>query len=88
MKEFVEGLVRNLVDQPEQIRVDVHETSNSATFTLSVAAQDIGKVIGKKGKTAQAMRTLISAVAARRNKRAILEIVDHVNGTGPAEHTQ
>jgi uncharacterized protein len=85
MKEFVEGLVRNLVDRPDQIKVDLRETTNSATFTLSVAAQDIGKVIGKKGKTAQAMRTLISAVAARQNKRAILEIVDHVNGTVPVE---
>jgi predicted RNA-binding protein YlqC (UPF0109 family) len=52
------------------------QKENKAIFTLSVAEQDVGKVIGRKGRTAQAMRTLLAAVAAKEGKRAILEIND------------
>lgn len=77
MKEFVEFIAKNLVDHPEG--VTVNESINDEkkhVLSLHVQSDDIGKVIGKQGKTAQAMRTLLTAVAAKEGKRAILEIED------------
>lgn len=76
MKEFVEFLARHLVDQPDRVVLDHEERENKIVFTLRVGEQDIGKVIGRNGRTAQAMRTLLAAVAAKEGKRAILEIAD------------
>ncbi|GIK61300.1 MAG: KH domain-containing protein [Ignavibacteriota bacterium] len=77
MKEFVEFIVKFLVDHPESVVVEETLTEeNKISFTLRVKQEDIGKVIGKKGKTAIAMRTLLTAVAAKEGKRAILEILD------------
>jgi uncharacterized protein len=76
MKDFLEFVVLNLIDHPDQVKIVLEERENKAIFTLIVAEQDIGKVIGKKGRTAQAMRTLLAAVAAKQGKRAILEIND------------
>jgi uncharacterized protein len=76
MKDFLEFIAKHLVDNPDQVRIVVEEKENKAIFTLSVAEPDVGKVIGRKGRTAQAMRILLAAVAAKEGKRAILEIND------------
>lgn len=77
MKEFVEYIAKQLVDSPEGVVVEEKLTEEKKlVLSLKVQADDIGKVIGKQGKTAQAMRTLLTAVAAKEGKRAILEIED------------
>jgi predicted RNA-binding protein YlqC (UPF0109 family) len=77
MKEFVEYIAKNLVDHPESVAVN-ESVNEEKKYVLSLRVQpdDIGKVIGKQGKTAQAMRTLLTAIAAKEGKRAILEIED------------
>lgn len=77
MKEFVEYISKYLVDHPDSVTVteNVNE-EQKYVLSLRVHAEDIGKVIGKQGKTAQAMRTLLTAIAAKEGKRAILEIED------------
>ncbi len=77
MRDFVEFVVRKLVDKPDSIQLSQDEKeANKVVFQLKVDQEDIGKVIGRKGRTANAVRTLLSAVAAREGKRAILEILD------------
>ena len=76
MRDFLEFITKRLVDNPDQVKIELDEKENKAIFTLSVAEPDVGKVIGRKGRTAQAMRTLLAAVAAKEGKRAILEIND------------
>ncbi len=76
MKEFLEFIAKHLVDNPGTVYLEFEEKENRAVFRLKVSAEDVGKVIGKKGRTAQAMRTLLAAVAAKEGKRAILEIED------------
>jgi uncharacterized protein len=76
MKEFVEFIARHLVDNPEAITLDREEKDDKIVFRLTVAEADIGKVIGRQGRTAQAIRVLLAAVAAREGKRALLEIAD------------
>ncbi|MFZ2324219.1 MAG: KH domain-containing protein [Ignavibacteriaceae bacterium] len=77
MKEFVEYIAKYLVDHPEGVAVEENVNEEKKyVLSLRVQADDIGKVIGKQGKTAQAMRTLLTAVAAKEGKRAILEIED------------
>ncbi|MCK5455481.1 MAG: KH domain-containing protein [Melioribacteraceae bacterium] len=77
MKEFVEFIAKHLVDSPDDVNIDVAETSeNTVELSLKVAADDVGKVIGKQGKTAQAMRTLLTAIASKDGKRAMLKILD------------
>jgi len=76
MREFVDFVIRHLVDNPEA--VDVTEVSGQRTtvYELRVAPGDLGKVIGKGGQTAKAIRTLLAAAAARKGKRAVLEILE------------
>lgn len=77
MKEFIEFIAKHLVDSPENVSIDVKTSEdNKVVLSLRVQPDDVGKVIGKQGKTAQAMRTLLTAVAAKEGKRAILEILD------------
>jgi hypothetical protein len=76
MKEFVEFIARHLVDNPERITLEREEKDDKIVFRLTVAEADVGKVIGRQGRTAQAMRVLLAAVAAREGKRALLEIAD------------
>ncbi len=77
MKMFVEYIAKQLVDYPDGVVVEEKVAEeNKIILSLKVQAEDIGKVIGKQGKTAQAMRTLLTAVAAKDGKRAILEIED------------
>lgn len=77
MKEFIEFIAKHLVDSPDSVEIDVKTPEeNKVVLALKVHADDVGKVIGKQGKTAQAMRTLLTAIAAKEGKRAILEIID------------
>ena len=75
MKEFIEFIAKYLVDDPEGVVLEQEEKDNKIIFKLKVAETDVGKVIGRKGRTAQALRTLLSAIAAKEGKRAILEIL-------------
>jgi predicted RNA-binding protein YlqC (UPF0109 family) len=77
MKQFIEFIAKNLVDDPEAVVVEeTIDSEKKINLTLKVKREDIGKVIGKKGKTAIAMRILLTAVAAKDGKRAMLEILD------------
>jgi predicted RNA-binding protein YlqC (UPF0109 family) len=77
MKEFIEFIAKHLVDNPESVVIDEKTPEDKkVVLSLKVQADDVGKVIGKQGKTAQAMRTLLTAIAAKEGKRAILEILD------------
>ncbi len=76
MKELIEYIVKALVDRPEE--VDVREVIGEKTtvYELRVGDGDLGKVIGKHGRTIRAIRTLVSAAATKQNKRAVLEILE------------
>lgn len=76
MKEFVEFIVKHLVDYPEQVEVfeDFQEEKKTLNYSLTVNPSDVGKVIGKKGKTIESMRILLGAIAAKNGKKSTLEI--------------
>ena len=76
MKDLVEHIARALVDHPEDVQVTVVEGPQSAVLELRVHAEDLGKVIGKQGRTAKAIRTLLSAGGMKLRKRYTLEIVE------------
>ena len=76
MKELVQLMVKYLVDNPEEVRVQELEGEQTTVVELKVAPDDLGKVIGKQGKTARAMRTILSAAATKVQKRAVLEILE------------
>ena len=76
MEELIAFIARSLVDQPDAVRVGRTEEDDTVIIELAVAPDDLGKVIGKQGRTARAMRSLLSALAAKDNKRSRLEIVE------------
>jgi uncharacterized protein len=76
LKSFVEYCARNLVDHPDLVHVDERVNGQTAVYTLRVGPTDLGKVIGREGKTAHALRTLLSAAASSEDRRAVLEIAD------------
>ncbi len=76
MKELVTYIARSLVDKPEQVTVAEVEGNQTTVLELTVAKEDLGKVIGKQGRTAQAMRTILSAVSSKVKKRTVLEIIE------------
>lgn len=76
MKELIETIAKALVDQPGAVRVAEAERGSNLVVELAVARDDIGKVIGRDGRTAQSMRTLLTAASAKLGRRAQLEIVD------------
>jgi predicted RNA-binding protein YlqC (UPF0109 family) len=76
MKEFVEYIVKNLVDHPEKVKINVVGGSQTLIIELAVEKGDIGKIIGKKGKTINAIRTLLMSVASRNGIRVNLEIIE------------
>ena len=76
MNDFVVFIASHLVDSPDKIALEHEEREDKIVFRLRVAEADVGKVIGKKGRTAQSLRILLAAVAARQGKRAILEIAE------------
>ena len=75
MKEIVEIIARSLVDHPDQIVVNEEEEDGIVLFELHVADEDMGKVIGKSGRIAKALRTVVKAAATRENKKVNVEIV-------------
>ncbi|CUU08059.1 hypothetical protein JGI1_01971 [Candidatus Thermokryptus mobilis] len=75
MREFLEFIAKHLVDKPEDVRITMEDRSDRVIFRLQVGQGDVGKVIGRRGRTANAMRVLLSAVAAKEGKRAVLEIL-------------
>jgi predicted RNA-binding protein YlqC (UPF0109 family) len=76
VKELLEFLARSLVDNPEQVRVEETESSDGVVLRLTVAKEDVGKVIGKQGRIARALRTVVKASAVKDGKQATVEIVD------------
>ncbi len=75
MKDLVEFMAKALVDDPSQVKVDETEGADGVVLELHVAPADMGRVIGKGGRVANAMRTLVRVAAVRRGKRVTLEIV-------------
>lgn len=76
MKDLITFIAKALVDHPEQVTVNEIEGAQTSVLELTVAKEDLGKVIGKQGRTARAMRTILSAASAKLNKRTVLEIVE------------
>jgi hypothetical protein len=74
--ELIERIARALVDDPTQVAVTSSEDGDTTALELRVAQEDLGKVIGRRGRTAAAMRALLSATASKVDKRAVLEIVE------------
>jgi predicted RNA-binding protein YlqC (UPF0109 family) len=76
MKELVKFIAQSLVDNPDQVQVKEIEGEQTSVIELKVAKEDLGKVIGKQGRTARAMRTILSAASTKIRKRAVLEIIE------------
>jgi len=76
MKELITRIAKALVDYPDEVSVSEIEGKQTSVIELRVAKPDIGKMIGKQGRTAQAMRTILTCASARSHKRCVLEIMD------------
>jgi len=76
MKELIEYIARALVDNPDSVTVQEIEGEKTTVYELRVGAGDLGKVIGKHGRTARSIRTLLNAAATKAGKRAVLEILE------------
>lgn len=76
MKELITYIARALVDHPDQVQVAEIEGEQTSVLELKVAREDLGKVIGKQGRTARAMRTILSAASTKLRKRSVLEIIE------------
>ena len=76
MIELIKKIVQELVDNPDQVEVNAVEGEHTLIIELSVAKEDIGKVIGKQGRNAQAIRTILTAASGKTKKRATLEIIE------------
>ncbi len=76
MKELVAHIARELVDKPEEVSVAEVKGNQTSVLELKVAKDDLGKVIGKRGRIAHAIRTIVSSVSAKEKKRTVLEIMD------------
>ncbi|MDZ7288610.1 MAG: KH domain-containing protein [candidate division KSB1 bacterium] len=76
MKEFIEFIIKHLVDKPNEVQVNEVDGERTVVYELRVGQGDMGKVIGKHGKTAKSIRTLLAAASAKSGKRAVLEILE------------
>ena len=76
MKELVEYIAKALVDNPDDVKLTEIEGEKTSVIELSVAKEDLGKIIGKQGRTARSIRTILSAASTKNNKRAVLEILE------------
>ncbi|MEG6504464.1 KH domain-containing protein [Nitratidesulfovibrio sp. D1] len=76
LKELVEYIAKSLVDKPEDVHVTEVEGEQTSVLELKVAKEDLGKVIGKQGRTARAMRTILGAASTKARKRSVLEILE------------
>lgn len=86
MKEFIEYLIKHLVDKPNEIQIKETAGERTVVFELHVGDGDMGKVIGRHGQTAQALRTILAAAAAKEGKRFIFEILE--DGKGEMHHSK
>jgi predicted RNA-binding protein YlqC (UPF0109 family) len=76
LKDLIEFIAKSLVDNPDQVSINEIEGEKTTILELSVAEEDLGKIIGRRGRTAKAMRTVLSAAATKVDKRAVLEIIE------------
>jgi predicted RNA-binding protein YlqC (UPF0109 family) len=76
MKELVQYLAKSLVNNPDAVEITESENDGAAVIELKVAKEDLGRIIGRQGRTAKSIRTLLNAAASRDNRRVILEIVE------------
>jgi uncharacterized protein len=76
MKELVQYLAKSLVRNPDAVEVKETQTDDASVFELKVAKEDLGRIIGKQGRTAKSIRTLLNAAASRSNRKVVLEIVE------------
>ncbi|MEW6440309.1 MAG: KH domain-containing protein [bacterium] len=76
IKDLIEYIARALVDRPDQVKVSEVEGEKTSVIELTVAKEDLGKVIGKQGRTARAIRTILSAASTKIRKRSVLEIIE------------
>jgi predicted RNA-binding protein YlqC (UPF0109 family) len=76
MKDLIEFITKHLVDKPDMVEVNEVEGEKTSVIELKVAKEDLGKVIGKQGRTARAMRTILSAASTKIRKRSVLEIIE------------
>jgi len=76
MKEFIERIVKNLVDRPDEVSISEVGGERTVVYELKVGEGELGKVIGKHGQTAKSIRTLLSAASAKQGKRSVLEILE------------
>ena len=76
MKDLISDIVKAMVEQPDQVSINEVEAGHTVMLELSVAKSDMGKVIGKQGRNAQAIRTILSAASGKTRKKYVLEIVD------------
>lgn len=76
MKDLVEHIVRSIVDEPDEVEATVIESGQTVVIELKVAKPDVGKVIGKQGNMARALRTILGNAATKQKKRAVLQIID------------
>jgi len=76
MEEFVGYLVKNLVEEPDSVSITSNEEGEEATLEVRVAPEDVARVIGRKGRTIQAVRTIAATVAARLRRRVRIEVID------------
>jgi predicted RNA-binding protein YlqC (UPF0109 family) len=76
MKELIKFIAQSLVDNPDEVQVTEIQGEQTSVIELKVAKEDLGKVIGKQGRTARAMRTILSAASTKIRKRAVLEIIE------------
>jgi len=81
MKEFIEYLIKHLVDKPDEVRVNEIAGDRTVVLELRVGDGDMGKVIGRSGQTAKSLRTILMAVAAKQGKRSVLEILEDETAT-------
>ena len=76
LKDLVEYMAKSLVDVPDEVEVNEIDAEQTTVVELKVAKSDLGKVIGKQGRTARSMRTILSAASVKLNKRSVLEILE------------
>jgi predicted RNA-binding protein YlqC (UPF0109 family) len=76
MKEFIEYIVRQLVDEPDAVTITEEIQEDKIVYKLKVAAGDVGKIIGKKGRTAFALRTIVAAVGKKAGTKVLLEVTE------------
>jgi predicted RNA-binding protein YlqC (UPF0109 family) len=76
MKELVQYLAKSLVRNPDAVEVKETQTDDASLFELKVAKEDLGRIIGKQGRTAKSIRTLLNAAASRGNRKVVLEIIE------------